>query len=186
MNRDHVEDLLQQVCNRIHATGGEYVIVGGIAVLAYGTPRTTMDADIIIQMDNEALESFIDAMAENEFFASIDDATAALREHLHFTIEHKGTLFRLDLKGVYNEMDRRTIDRRRKVVFRGTSLYLESPEDLIANKLVFGSPQDLRDAESVYLRQRGLLDLEYLEFACTQNGVGHKWHHLCQKLDGEG
>jgi hypothetical protein len=53
----------------------------------------------------------------------------------------------------------------------GTKIYLASPEDTIANKLVFGSEQDVKDAEGIYARQLESLDMEYLEEICRNMGV---------------
>ncbi|MDI6640486.1 MAG: hypothetical protein QMD78_06660, partial [Methanocellales archaeon] len=44
-------------------------------------------------------------------------------------------------------------------------------EDIVANKLVFGSEQDIRDAEGIYVRQMKSLDKEYLEDICRKMGV---------------
>ena len=38
--------------------------------------------------------------------------------------------------------------------------YVASPEDMIANKLVFGSEQDIKDAEGIYVRQFDNLDMD--------------------------
>jgi hypothetical protein len=161
----------------------QYVIVGGIAVLAYGTPRTTMDADIIIQMDTKELKTFAEFLARNGFFSKSLDIEDAFREKSHFSAFDKDSLFRLDIKGVYNEMDERTLKNRRAINYRGMKLYLESPEDIIANKLVFGSEQDIKDADGIYMRQLPKLDMRYLEKACATNGVMRDFRRLQRRIN---
>jgi hypothetical protein len=45
-----IEDILKLVSEFLNENGIEYVIVGGMAVLFYGNPRTTMDIDYVIQI----------------------------------------------------------------------------------------------------------------------------------------
>ena len=75
--------------------------------------------------------------------------------------------------------------RREKITFHGIELYIESPEDLLANKLFFGSHQDIQDAQSVFIRQRQVLDMDYLEFACRENGVLSKLQQILQAIEEE-
>lgn len=49
--------------------------------------------------------------------------------------------------------------------------YVASPEDTIANKLLFGSDQDIKDAEGIYVRQFDNLDMEYLAERCKKLDV---------------
>jgi hypothetical protein len=46
--------------------------------------------------------------------------------------------------------------------------YIASPEDMIANKMLFGSDQDMRDGEGIYVRQFGNLERAYLEERCKK------------------
>jgi hypothetical protein len=105
-----VEEILKSVCRNFNENNVEYAIVGGFTVIFYGVPRTTMDIDVVIPVNNG-------------FFASADDMQAAFRERTHCTIEHRETMFRVDVKGVYNEMDRRTIKNRVSVDFHGMNMY---------------------------------------------------------------
>ncbi len=89
--------------------------------------------------------------------------TDAFKEHSYCTIEHKKTMFRIDIKGVYGEMDKRTIANKREINFQGIKMYVASPEDTIINKLIFAREQDIKDAIGIYVRQAGKLDEKYIE-----------------------
>jgi hypothetical protein len=43
-----MREVLKLVCTFLNGEEVEYVVVGGLAVLFYGIPRTTMDIDLII------------------------------------------------------------------------------------------------------------------------------------------
>jgi hypothetical protein len=177
-----MEEILDMTCKYLNKRNVKYVIVGGIAVLAYGTPRTTMDADIIIQMHTKNLKMFAKYLAKNNFFSKSLDIEDAFREKSHFSALDNESLFRLDIKGVYNEMDKRTLMNRRVVTYAGIKIYLASPEDTIANKLVFGSEQDIKDADGIFARQLPKLDMRYLENACVANGVRLEFNKLQRRV----
>jgi len=166
-----MDEILSLVCGFLEDASIDYVLVGGLAVNFYGLPRTTMDIDIILQIEEGEILKLIEFLKRNDFFANAEDLKNALKEKSHFTVQDKKSMIRLDLKGIYSEMDRRTLERRRSFEYRGTKIYIASAEDTIANKLVFGGEQDLKDAEGILIRQAGKLDMEYLEKICGEIGV---------------
>ncbi|MEW5937648.1 MAG: hypothetical protein AB1665_07510, partial [Candidatus Thermoplasmatota archaeon] len=108
-----MEEMLKLACTYLNERGVEYVVVGGIAVIAYGEPRTTADADILIQMGIGGMRDFAKYLDANGFFSDPNDIEDAMRERTHFSAVDRESLFRLDIKGVYGEMDRRTMARRK-------------------------------------------------------------------------
>jgi hypothetical protein len=177
-----MDDVLEVVCGFLNHEGMDYVVVGGLAVIFHGIPRTTMDADIILQIEGDEIPRLVEFLKENGFFASLEDMRDAFREKTHCTVEDKESMIRLDLKGVYNEMDRRTFSRKMDFDYKGTKVFIASAEDTIANKLVFGSEQDLRDAEGIYVRQMQRLDMDYLEEICKEMGVQEDLKRLKKRV----
>nr|QNO52115.1 hypothetical protein GAKKPHMA_00021 [Methanosarcinales archaeon ANME-1 ERB6] len=167
----NIKEILKLVCGFLNEEKVEYVVVGGLAVLFYGIPRTTMDIDMIISMDMDETKRFAEFLMENDFFADEEDIKTAFEEKSHATIEDKTSMIRLDIKGIYGENDRITLERRKEVSLADFEFYVASPEDTIANKLLFGSEQDVKDAEGIYARQFDDLDMAYLEKRCKRLGV---------------
>ncbi len=141
-----IEQILDIVCEFLNKNSIDYVIVGGFAVLFYGNPRTTMDIDYVIQLEDENIPLLIKFLKENDFHADEYDMHAALKEKSHCTVEDKETMFRLDIKGVYTEMDERALRNKRMIEFNDIPIWIASPEDTIVNKLVFAREQDIKDA----------------------------------------
>lgn len=166
-----IEQILNLVCGFLNNSNIDYVIVGGFAVLFYGAPRTTMDIDYVIQLDDENIPVLIKFLQENGFHADEYDMRAALKEKSHCTVEDKETMFRLDIKGVYSEMDERALRNKRKVELNDIAVWIASPEDTIVNKLVFAREQDIKDALGIFVRQYDTLDIEYLEATAKKIGV---------------
>lgn len=166
-----IEEILKLVCSFLNDKNIDYVIVGGFAVLFYGAPRTTMDIDYLIQLVDEDIPVLVKFLQENGFHADEYDMRAALKEESHCTVEDKETMFRLDIKGVYSEMDERVLRNKRKVELNDIAVWIASPEDTIVNKLVFAREQDIKDALGIFVRQYDSLDIEYLEATAKKIGV---------------
>jgi len=48
---------------------------------------------------------------------------------------------------------------------------------------LFGSEQDLKDAEGIYLRQLGRLEMDYLERICGEMGVQEQLAELKRRAE---
>jgi len=166
-----IDEILALICGFLDRESIGYVMVGGLVVNFHGLPRTTMDIDLILQIKEEDMPKLAEFLSRNDFFVSVEDLRRALKERSHCTVQDKRSMFRLDIRGIYNEMDKRTFERRTSFKYKGTEIYMASAEDTIANKLLFGSEQDLKDAEGIYIRQLGKLDMKYLEKICREMGV---------------
>ncbi|MDP2845465.1 MAG: hypothetical protein Q8N79_05245 [Candidatus Methanoperedens sp.] len=178
-----IEQILNLVCEFLNKNNIDYVIVGGFAVLFYGAPRTTMDIDYVIQLSDADISILVTFLQENGFHADEDDMRVAFREKSHCTVEDKGTMFRLDIKGVYSEMDERTLRNKRKVDLNDFAIWIASPEDTIANKLVFAREQDVKDALGILVRQYDVLDIGYLENTAKKIGVYDSLRELREKYE---
>lgn len=178
-----IEQILDLVCEFLKKNSIGYVIVGGFAVLFYGNPRTTMDIDYVIQLEDENIPVLVKFLQENGFHADEYDMRAALKEKSHCTVEDKETMFRLDIKGVYTEMDGRALQNKRKVDLNDIAIWIASPEDTIVNKLVFAREQDIKDALGILVRQYDALDIGYLENTAKKIGVYDSLRELREKYE---
>jgi len=102
----------------------------------------------------------------------------AFDEKSHCTVQDKTSMIRLDIKGVYSKGELETIKDRVPFDYEGERIYLASLEDTIANKLLFGREQDIKDAEGIYVRQGKKLDMEKLERKCKSLGVYEEFQDM--------
>jgi hypothetical protein len=178
-----MNEILKLVCEFLNEEKVVYVVVGGLAVLFYGIPRTTMDIDLIIKMDIDGTKRFAQFLTENDFFADEEDIKTAFGEKSHATIEDKTSMIRLDIKGIHSENDMITLKRRRKVSLADFVFFVASPEDTIANKLLFGSEQDMKDVEGIYARQFDNLEMAYLEGRCERLEVYEEFLTMKRRVE---
>lgn len=177
-----VNDILKLVCTFLNERNINYCIVGGFAVIIHGNPRSTMDIDFVLQIEEKDIPIVVKFLQDNNFFADEEDMRAAFLEKSHCTVEDKETMYRLDIKGMYNEMDERVLKNKVWVEHLATTIYVASAEDTIANKLLFGREQDINDALGIYVRQKPRLDMNYLDTLCMRLGVHEELKNLMRKI----
>ncbi len=172
---DEFRNALELVSGYLDSEGIEYVIVGGVAVMFHGVPRTTVDIDIILDIGEDEIKPFVEFLTSHGFVASVEDMEAALREGSLCTVFFKDSLLRLDIQGVNTEFDKLTLERAIRVDLFGSNIRLGSVEDTLINKILFQGEQDLRDALGIFSRKTGQLDLEYIDSTCRMLDILQDW-----------
>jgi len=179
------EKMIIDFTDILEKTKIDYVIVGGIAVSSWGNPRTTKDLDVIIVLKIEDIDELSKNLQENGFSTDREDIKDALKEKTHFTIFDKYSEYHIDAKGAYNEFDALTIKNKLVVLYEGHKMCIASPEDTIAHKLLFGGHQDIKDAQSILVRQSGKIDKNYLEELCENLGVLNELETLKERIKND-
>jgi predicted nucleotidyltransferase len=127
----------------LNARQVEYLVIGGVAAIAYGVPRLTLDLDITIR------PTLANASAMLAAFADAGLGTAALTS-AEDVIAHEITIFqdriRVDVQTRTPGLEFESAFKRRNTVqVEGVAVHLVGLDDLIASKRASGRPQDLED-----------------------------------------
>lgn len=139
-----------------------YAFVGGIAVMAWGQPRATSDVDALLDLLPETTAAFVSAASREGLECDAHDFEDARIDHAHVTMHHPASGFHIDIKLVRHDDERRQIEAAHRLRVADGSVVVPRPEDVVAYKLLYGSPQDIADARSILVRQAGRLDLAHL------------------------
>ncbi|MBS3134462.1 hypothetical protein J4214_04495 [Candidatus Woesearchaeota archaeon] len=174
-------NILKLVTDYLNKDNIHYMIVGGITLGYYGNPRTTQDIDILLILEKNKMKNFVNFLEKNDFQVEEYEIKMALKEKSHFTVLDKNSIFRIDIKGIYNDFDRESFNRRRRINFRGFDICINTGEDAIISKLMFGSLRDLNDAKSIILRQNDNLDYDYIEENCRKYNLIGKLKEIRKK-----
>lgn len=177
------EEFLQallRVVDLLERAGAPYFIFGAVAVGIWGRVRATLDVDFMIQADDAGFGR-IEAVAES-LGLTVD------RQWLDWNPQRRGMQLRLilepyraDVVRAIDAHDYASMERRRRIDWRGRSLWVISPEDLILQKLKAQRDQDLIDTVGVVEEQQGRLDEDYLDLWARRLGV---WQELSYILGG--
>jgi hypothetical protein len=137
------------------------IVIGGMAVAAWGEPRLTRDVDLKVLLSRQEADRLIEILSIS-YQPLVKNPRETLRKQaLIFIQDSLGT--RLDLLLADTPYDVTAIQRGRDVEMQpGIKLHLCSPEDLIIYKLISTRLRDHEDARSVIRRQGDSLDDDYV------------------------
>lgn len=148
-----------------------YVLGGSWASARYGTARSTLDSDLIVQLSPQDVGPFI-ARLTGDFYADELMATGAVQNKSSFNLIHLETMFKVDIFVTGNSpFDQAQISRRiaQPIDKEGhRSIYILSAEDTILAKLAWyrlggeQSERQWRDVEGVLKVQGDRLDFAYM------------------------
>ncbi|MBI4164514.1 MAG: hypothetical protein HY508_02140 [Acidobacteria bacterium] len=157
-----------------------YMIVGSFASSAYGSIRTTQDADLIVDLPLEKAQGLVEKF-RNEFYVDLAQVEQAVKGQHSFNIIHLGSFFKVDFFILADKPHMRE-EFSRRIVSRldasgEASVWLATAEDTLLSKLHWyrsgGEVSELqwRDAVGILKIQSGRLDMTYLERGARELGV---------------
>ena len=163
----------RDVLDRLERLELRYYVTGSWALAAYAEPRTTLELDIVVDLDAARYGQLVRPAFEDAYLVNdpIDFGGRAIGGLIHRT-----EIARIDLiLGRHDAWARSAMDRRRAMDHPGLgSTCLIAPEDLLLAKLEWSdggkSELQLRDCRSI-VRIEAALDWTYLARYAAALGV---------------
>lgn len=160
-----------QVTDILEGMGITYAVGGSMSSSVHGIMRSTMDVDIIADIQLQHIPEFVAALSK-EFYADEEMIRDAIKHHGSFNLIHLETAYKVDVfipkQRVFDQLQ---LQRRIPSLIMANpdrSVYVTSPEDIILSKLEWYrmggevSDQQWRDILGVMKTRSGQLDLDYL------------------------
>jgi hypothetical protein len=152
----------------------KYYLVGGILVNLYSDFRTTRDIDLALDLSTTQLDlgGFLKLLEKNKFFPIQDWATTKIlsseTDIIQFldkteTVRYDVHLISRTPSNKYKKIGKIALQRRIREKIFEKECWIESKEDFILSKLVFGGWQDYTDALGCWLRFKNDLNISYLK-----------------------
>lgn len=143
----------------LDAWGEPAILLGGLAVVAHGHRRGTVDIDATLMLDLALAKDLLNHLLKHGFGVRIPDALAFVKRSRVLLLVHEpsGTPVDLSLGAIPFEAE--AIAQGLSVEFAGITVRIPRLEDLLIFKLVAGRPRDLDDVEQLLLRNPRPLDL---------------------------
>lgn len=114
--------------------GVVYELGGSLASSLHGTPRSTLDADIVADLRPSQVPGFIEALG-SDYYAVPDAIRESILRRRSFNIIHTATALKIDIFPIKdNPFSITEFSRRRQASFpppSGPQVWVCSPEDII-------------------------------------------------------
>ncbi|MEK7767211.1 MAG: hypothetical protein AAB368_13340, partial [bacterium] len=148
-----VTQRMLRVLNRIRV---RYCVIGGLAVAAYGSERSTRDVDLIIEIEPSSVGVLIRRLRTDGF--RVTRLGAGDRRESGLRIQAGGTRVKGDIFWSGTLAEPELMARRRQVPIFKVPSWVCGPEDLILLKLKAGRWQDDEDIRGMLAVQARRLD----------------------------
>jgi hypothetical protein len=165
------ESITLQVAAALDASGMAFMLTGSFASNFYGIPRSTRDADFVLQTPTAIGPAFSQRLGADFVLdpqLTFETQTGTFRQGLR----HRKNPFKVELFLLsQDEHDQARFQRRREVRLHNQRVWLPSPEDVVITKLRWARGKDRDDARDVMAVQRERLDWKYIEEWCNRHGT---------------
>jgi len=153
--------LLIRIARELTSAGLPYMIIGGQAVLLYGSPRLTRDIDVTLGVSIDEMKRVLETTAGMGLEIIPKDVEAFIEKTFVLPARDSATGIRIDLIFSFTSYEKEAIERARAILFDETPVMFASMEDVIIHKVFAGRPRDLEDAVTV-LAKNPVVDRDYI------------------------
>lgn len=166
-----IEDVTLRVLDAFNASGTPHMLVGSFSSNLYGIPRSTKDADFVLELQGDLGRTFFASLGagfEIDPQLKFETNTGTFKQELRF----QGTPFTVELFRLSDDsFDQERYRRRLPARLFGRQAWVPTAEDVIVMKVRWCRPKDREDVRNVLTVQRGKLDWAYIEQWCRQHGT---------------
>ena len=180
-----IEKLIKKLGRQLDEDGIDYMIIGGQAVLLYGTPRLTRDIDITLGVDTDKF-SLIESICKKTGLKILSEAPEDFaRDTNVLPAEDVKLRMRVDFIFSFSKYESQAIKRAKKVSMDGYPVKFASCEDLIIHKMLAARAIDEEDVKNVLIRNKASLDVEYIRKWLSQFESIPEYEGTLERFNGQ-
>jgi len=184
------EQLLKKIAEILDDLKISYAVTGGFALSIWGKTRTTLDIDIIIEMEEKNIKPLAKKMIEvdKNIYVDEDMMRDALTHKSEFNFIEPEFGLKVDFFVLANNPYNKLKIKRATLqdVVGVAKAYFVSPEDLILSKLSWGKESDSwkqrEDVKTILENPNIKLDLKYLRNWSEKQGTIEILEDIIKKL----
>jgi len=183
-----IEKLIKKIAQCLDEDKVPYMIIGGQAVLLYGTPRLTRDIDITLGIDTDKFPLIEGICRKLGLKILPENPEDFARETKVLPAEEWKLRIRVDFIFSFTRYETQAMDRTKNVLMNDYPVKFASCEDVIIHKMFAGRAVDEEDVKNILIKNRDSIDLKYIrewlsEFSklSEQKGILGKFDSLLKQ-----
>jgi len=158
-----IKNLIKKIAFNLDKEKVSYMIIGGQAVLLYGSPRLTRDIDITLGVDTDKFPLIEKICKKLKLKILPKDAEAFARETKVFPSEEQNLKIRIDFIFSFTSYERKAIKRATNVFINNYPVKFASCEDVIIHKLFAGRAIDEEDVKNIIIKNKDVISFRYIK-----------------------
>lgn len=148
---------LAEALQRIEAPS---MVIGGIAVIAHGVARQTVDIDATVLAARLDTSQILEALAECSIRPRISNFLEFAEQSQVLLLVHEKTKVTLEISFAFTSFEQEALAHAVEVRFGGVKISVASPEDLVIYKVLAWRDRDRYDIEQLLTLHGDRIDLE--------------------------
>jgi hypothetical protein len=180
-------EALAFVIDALNDLGAPYIVTGSVVSNAYGDPRSTIDADFVLQASPDAIAQLRSRLSQ-QFDPETQMAFETVTGKTQHKFRHKSSKFLVEIfeARLDDPHEQSRFSRRRETTLLGRRTFFPTAEDVIVGKLRWYKQirreKDWGDLKKVMRRQATLLDWNYVNRWSAEHGTSELLHQLSREV----
>jgi hypothetical protein len=175
-----IPDIFRRITTALERADIGYMLTGSFASTHYGVLRSTQDIDLVIEATPAQLRTFVEALADEEYYADLNAALEAHKRQTMFNVIDLATGWKLDLIiRKSRPFSQEEFRRRQRISLHDVPLFVASVEDVVISKLEWAklaqSRRQIEDVAAVLKVRRDVLDQAYLSHWTKELDIKKEW-----------
>jgi hypothetical protein len=147
------------LASALQTIGGPSMVIGGMAVIARGVPRHTVDIDATVWAEGLDIDRVFAVLAEHAILPRIADARAFALERQVLLLQHQPSGTPLDVSLAWLPFEQDALNRASLVDFAGVTIAVAQAEDLVIYKTIAWRDHDRTDVERLLVLHGPIIDM---------------------------
>lgn len=178
-------DLVLQLIDALDRAAVPHMLVGSYSSNYYGRPRSTKDADFVLEISNEQLLRVASELG-GDFQVDRQMSFETITFTSRYIIHHPLSAFKIELFLLSSDAhDQARFARRRQVEFEGRLAWLPSAEDVVITKLRWSKggkrAKDVEDVNKILAVRGASLDHGYIRQWADVHGTRELFDGMLQQ-----
>jgi hypothetical protein len=168
-------DFVVRVVSALEKLAIPYMAVGSFSSNIYGQPRSTKDADFVVELRARPISDLVTEI-HNEFDFDPQMSFETITATTRYRFKHRATAFMVEIFLLSDDPhDQARFARRVTGDIGGRITYVPTAEDVIITKLRWSKQgrrqKDIDDVRNIVALRWRALDLPYIRSWCNQHGT---------------